>query len=445
MFFAFGTSSLYSQIFWEARATSFTTASRGVSQISYADANVVWVNSYDGANTANTIREWGKSTDGGETWTSGVINLGASSASLGIGSIQAIDANTAFVAAYPLAAGVTGGIWKTTDGGATWTRQNTATFSGADAFANLVTFWDANEGVCQGDPNGGYFEIYRTTNGGTTWTRVPSGSIPAPLAGEYGYVRNFKVVGNDMWFGTNMGRVFHSTDKGVTWTAAQSPITDFGSAAVSGNYAFQDSNTGILVSNSYEYWTTSDGAATWNAILPSGAIRDNDICYVPGVPNALVQLGEDVDFAERGSSYSLDGGLTWIDINQLGDDENVGNPSAVAFYNSTVGLASGFTTSSVVGGIYKYVGDFFTLSTNSFDDASSVVAAPNPTSGILNLAGKNINQIVVTDILGKVVLSNNYSSLNNVSIDLSTFNSGIYLVKVTNDANELSTLKVVRQ
>ncbi len=430
-----------SQIFWQSYPTSFTTASRGVSEISFADANTVWINSYDGANTANTIREWGKSTDSGVTWTNGIINLGASSTNLGIGSIEGIDANTAFVAAYPLAGGVTGGVWKTVDGGATWTRQNTATFTGADAFTNFVTFWDANEGLCQGDPNGGYFEIYRTLDGGTTWTRVPSANIPAPQAGEYGYVRNYSVVGDIIWFGTNQGRIYKSLDRGVNWTVAQSPVSDFGSAAVNANYDFEDANTGILVSNSYEYFTTSDGGTSWTPLAATGTLRDNSICYVPGVTGALIQLGEDLDFAERGSSYSLDGGLTWEDINVLGDDLNVNNPSAVEFFDANTGLASGFTTSSVENGIFKYVG---TVLANDTFDAAQFVASPNPTTGLFNIAGQNITNIVVTDVLGKTVLNQNYTTLNNVSLDLTSFNSGLYLVKVTNDNKETATLKVVK-
>lgn len=445
LLFVFGTSATQGQVFWQQVATGFTTASRGTSFISFANENVVWTDAYDGATPTNVIREWGRSIDGGNTWTNGVINLGASSTSLGIGSIEAIDANTAFVAAYPSAAGVTGGIWKTIDGGATWTRQNTATFTGTDAFANFVTFWDANEGICQGDPNGGYFEIYRTMDGGTTWTRVPSGNIPAPLTGEYGYVGNYDVNGDSIWFGTNKGRIYRSNDKGLTWSVSQSPITDFGSAASNGEFAFESATTGILQNNSYEFWLTNDAGATWTSIAASGAIRENAICSVPGVPGAYVILGEDVDFGERGSSYTLDYGLNWTTIDELGDDVNVNNPTDVKFYNSTVGLASGFTTSSVVGGIFKYVGDVFTLSNDSFDNAAKVVATPNPTSGLLNLAGQNINQVIVTDILGKVVSTNNFNALNNVSIDLSSFNSGVYFVKVSNDANSSSTIKVVKQ
>ena len=133
--------------------------------------------------------------------------------------IHAFDANTAWLAAYPTAGGQQGGIWKTTNGGNTWTQQTSATFNNAASFTNVVYFWNANEGFCQGDPINGEFELYTTTNGGTTWNQVPGGSIPDPAGGnEYGYTRQIEVVGDNVWFTTSLGRVYHSTDKGYTWS-----------------------------------------------------------------------------------------------------------------------------------------------------------------------------------------------------------------------------------
>jgi hypothetical protein len=45
-------------------------------------------------------------------------------------------------------------------------------------FLNGVIFFDANNGVAFGDPEGGEFEIYTSNNGGTSWTRVAGGSVP---------------------------------------------------------------------------------------------------------------------------------------------------------------------------------------------------------------------------------------------------------------------------
>ncbi len=56
-----------------------------------------------------------------------------------------------------------------------------------------------------GDPIGGYFEIYTTVDGGVTWTRVPQADIPIPYRGEWGVVGYYDVIGDTIWFGTNVG------------------------------------------------------------------------------------------------------------------------------------------------------------------------------------------------------------------------------------------------
>lgn len=107
-----------------------------------------------------------------------------------------------------------GSIWKTTDGGTTWSSHNTTQFEGG--FANFYHAFSANTGMAMGDPTAGYFEIQHTYNGGLTWNRLPSIYIPDPLPEEMGLVNSYSAVGNSIWFATSMGRCFRSTDRGQT-------------------------------------------------------------------------------------------------------------------------------------------------------------------------------------------------------------------------------------
>jgi hypothetical protein len=116
---------------------------------------------------------------------------------------------------------------------------------------------------------------------------------------------------------------------------------------------------------------------------------------------------------------------------------------AEAFLNANTGFASGFSTSAAVGGIFKWNGN--PLSTDAFTAQQIATASPNPTTGVLELRGTNISQVVVFDVLGKQVLSSNYSSLNNVTLNLASLNNGVYMVKVTNATGNSSTIKVVKQ
>lgn len=433
------------QIFWQEYSTGFSTTSTSQGQISYADANTVWTYATAGDGSGDFYQLWGRSLDGGHTWTVGAIGL--PNTEYNIGSIHAMSATTAYIAVFPNSATVQGGIWRTTDSGATWTKQPSASFNtGTDSFTNLVHFFDGSNGVCQGDPAGGYFEIYTTSNGGANWVRVPSANIPLPLDGEYGYTHNYETVGNTIWCGTNKGRIYKSTNMGLNWTVAQSPITDFGSATVSGNYAMKNETEGIFISNTWDFYRTTDGAVTWTAEFPTDSeyYRNFDVAFVPGTSNTYVCTGEDFDGVGRGSSYSTDGGLTWVDINNI-DELAVDGGGALEFYDPTHGLASGFTTSTTVGGIWEWINDATTLATVDFQTSNTVSVSPNPTNGLLDIAGQNINQVAVYDILGKQVSNNNYGALNNVQINLSGLNSGVYMVKVTNNAGASSTIKVVKQ
>jgi hypothetical protein len=433
------------QTYWEEVSTGFPTTSTTQGQISYADANTVWTYATAGDGSGDFYQLWGRSLDGGVTWTNGPINL--PSTDLAIGSIHAMSATTAYIAVFPNATTVQGGIWVTTNAGVTWTKQPTALYNtGTDSFTNLVHFFDTNNGVCQGDPAGGYFEIYTTTNGGTNWVRVPSANIPTPQTGEYGYTHNYETSGDIIWCGTNKGRIYKSINRGLNWTVAQSPITDFGSATVSGNFAMKNATDGIFVSSDWQFFRTTDGAVTWVSEFPGGEYyRNFDVSFVPGTEDTYVTTGLDIDEIGRGSSYSIDGGLTWIDINNIDLDAAVDGGGALTFYDCTHGLASGFTTSSTVGGIWHNIFDYCELAGTQGFAAQAFTASPNPTSGALEIAGKNIANVTVYDILGKEVMNSNYGSLNTVNINLGSLNTGVYMVKVTNDAGAASTTKVVKQ
>ena len=445
-FILLGLSSNAQQVWWAEKSTGFLTTSTSTPQISYADANTVWAYAAAGDGSGDFYQEWARSVDGGETWTVGNIDLG--SADLAIGDIMAVSATTAYIAVFANAAGVQGGIWRTVDGGLSWQKQPSASYNtGTDSFANIVHFWDANVGLTMGDPAGGYYEIYTTTDGGSNWTRIPSASIPAPLAGEYGYTHNYEVLGDILWFGTNRGRIFKTTDRGATWTVGQSPIGDFGSATESGSYAMADANNGILISAIHGFYRTSDGAATWTEdVSPVGYYRNFDISRVPGLPTVYLTTGEDIDGIGRGSSYSVDSGANWVDINEI-DEFDVDGGGCLVFYDATHGLASGFTASSVEGGIWKWIGDAndLLLSTSSFSKDKLFSATVNQASGLLTVNGKDITNVTVYDVLGKQVASQSTAAASSVEMNIASFNSGIYMVNVTNTQGSSSTIKVVKQ
>lgn len=331
---------------WIEEASGFTQASRGINHIDIVDANTVWAVAYDGSGGGANVQQFTKTTNGGTTWTPGNINV--QNTGLGISMISAIDANTAWLAAYPNAAGQTGGIWKTTNGGTTWTRQNTATYNNASSFTNVVHFWNANEGFCQGDPINGEFELYTTTNGGTTWTAVPGANIPNPQNGnEFGYTRQIEVVGNSVWFTTSTGRLYHSTNKGLNWNVYTTPVPDFGGAVTttsSANISFSSATDGLIVRNNGVVYRTTNSGATWTTVTTTGTVYTGGLCYIEGT-NVAFTTG--AGSGTSGSSYSDDNGATW---NPIDTEQHL----YVEFISPSVGWSGWFNQDASTNGMWKW-------------------------------------------------------------------------------------------
>jgi len=308
--FIFAALNFFGQDGWTKVPSGLTTG-KGIGQISIGmnDNTALWglaVNA-DGLN----FDAFTRSTDGGITWAAGTFNAGS-----GLSQIFAIDASTCWAV---FNTGATQGCYKTTDGGTTWAKQGTA--YGSSSFANLLHFFNEMDGVTQGDPVNGYFEIYTTMDGGQSWTRVPSVDIPAPLTGEYGITGNYCTSGDIIWFGTNMGRIFKSTDMGFTWTASVTTLMSGTAAATVSSVMFDDMNglayTSFLNNGMADVFnTTTDGGETWVDLFPEGQNYARYISLVPGTENTIIGTAGSASDNGMGISISYDGGVTWDAITQ---------------------------------------------------------------------------------------------------------------------------------
>jgi photosystem II stability/assembly factor-like uncharacterized protein len=279
--------------------------------VSVVSERVAWISGVEGT--------YARTTDGGETWTSGVVP-GADT--LQFRDVHAVDAQ----AAYLLAAGpgARSRIYKTTNGGQTWTILFTN--SQPEGFFDCLDFWSPTTGVAFSDQVNGRFIIMRTTDG-YNWSRVPQENVPAALPGEGSFAASGTCLvtygDSSGWIGTgasDTARVLMSTDRGWTWSVAATPIVS-GEVAGIASVAFRDTLHGVAAGGdigspetfSDNIAVTLDGGHTWQlAGRPtfSGAVYGT--AYVPGadVPT-LVAVGP------KGASYSLDDGTTWTSLDTL--------------------------------------------------------------------------------------------------------------------------------
>jgi photosystem II stability/assembly factor-like uncharacterized protein len=174
--------------------------------------------------------------------------------------------------------GSQGAVYKTTNGGTTWSRQT------APTSRNLVriNFIDTLRGWATGGWNDATaYLVLRTTNGGTTWQDLSFGSDC------YSSECIYFVDGQNGWIGgldrALAAHIHRTTDGGVSWTR-QSVPAGVGYAGGINEIDFPvNSNIGWAASSSLydppygEILYTTDGGTTWGVQLTTNLTYNDDL------------------------------------------------------------------------------------------------------------------------------------------------------------------------
>ena len=152
-------------------------------------------------------------------------------------------------------------VYRSTDGGATWTNIGLNLPAGTGFSSNPIVL-GPNTYLINTNPNwgGGSPGIYRTTNGGTTWTKV---STIAPTAQA--------VVTPSAIYWRAGDTLAVSTDLGVTWTTRGSGLAVDPTLLPDGR---------LLSSTSSHLVVSADGGASWTNVGPTTPYTPASIAYV---------------------------------------------------------------------------------------------------------------------------------------------------------------------
>jgi photosystem II stability/assembly factor-like uncharacterized protein len=284
---------------WVAEASGTTASLRGVSAVSPA---VVWASGAGGV--------YLRTADGGITWQAAAV---PGAGDLDFRSVRALDNRTAWLMSS--GPGAKSRIYKTADGGAHWALVYTN--PDAAGFFDALAFWDARRGVVLGDPVDGQFVVLTTADGGQTWERR---KLPPALASEGAFAASNSCLvvrgKQEVWFATggpSGARVFHSTDGGRDWDAAETPLRHDGAGAGIFSLAFADALHGVAAGGDYgkpadasgNIALTSDGGRHW--IEPGGAHPNGYRSAVAFLRARKVWLA----VGTSGSDISRDRGKSW--------------------------------------------------------------------------------------------------------------------------------------
>lgn len=211
---------------WEILPTDSSGDFGGLDVVS---EDVAWASSGDTSEVLRTV-------DGGATFEN-VTPPDAVPEDLILTDVEAASADEAIL----LASGVGGlsRVYRTTDGGTTWTE----TFRATDprAFFDCIAMFDPNRGFAFGDPVDGRYQVIRTDDGGASWVYVPEEASPSAGEGEFGLAGSGNcatATAKTGWFGTGGGfgpaKVFRTSDYGASWALAVTPIPGEQYGAIAG-------------------------------------------------------------------------------------------------------------------------------------------------------------------------------------------------------------------
>ncbi len=213
------------------------------------------------------------------TWTHrGPFNVGGRTRALAIDK-----ANENII----LAGGVSGGMWRSTNGGSSWTKVTALDdLHSVTAIAqdpNNTNTWYYGTGEISGNSaraSGAPYRgngIFKSTDNGISWTQLAStSSTPESFNSDFQYCWNIKVSPTNSYvYAATYGRIYRSTDAGVNWTAVFTS-SDVNLASPSSSSVTDlniDSNGNVYIAIGSDgdiggFYLSQDNGNSWTNITP---------------------------------------------------------------------------------------------------------------------------------------------------------------------------------
>ncbi len=249
-----------------------------------------------------------------------------------------------------LAGGVGGGLWRTTNfkTGATWTQigtisSNLAVTCIAQDPQTLTTFYaGTGEGVGNADAIRG-LGVYKSTDGGLTWSLLAATTTGGTNVNDFSYVQKILVYNNathDVYAACrsaafcNAGGLMRSTNGGTSWLRVLGTYSGCGNCTCATDFRVYDIEKSIsgdlwvsslteATANSGKIWMSPAGASvgnsgTWVDKTPTGTWNRIELACSPSNNNRVYAMFQGSGSAIGGIRRTDDGAATpatsWTDI-----------------------------------------------------------------------------------------------------------------------------------
>jgi photosystem II stability/assembly factor-like uncharacterized protein len=331
---------------WESLFDKVPVHSIGDVVVNQSNPNIIWVGTGERASRQSVGFGDGiyKSIDAGKTWT----NVGLhNSKNIGRIVLNPADANVAYVAAQGSVWGPGGdrGIFKTTDGGKSWTRtlfvddETGATdvaLDPTDANILYAATYQRRRSAFGFNGGGPGSALWKSTDGGDTWKKLAGHGLPT---GEYGrigisiYRKNSSVVVISIEQGQRYNAstayiirkagLYRSDDKGENWSF----LSDWNPRPMYGSQPTIDPNDDkrIYMLNAYSF--SDDGGKTFTAPRTTTHGDDRFVWVDPRDSRHVIKL----DDGGIGISYDRGNKFLYVPSLPLAQFYRVSMDNAVPF------------------------------------------------------------------------------------------------------------------
>ena len=293
-------------------------SSVGAIAVAPSDPNVIWVGTGESQLREDLTYGTGvyRSTDAGQTWQ----HLGLTDThQITDVIVDPTNPDRAWVSAMGHAFGPNAerGVFRTTDGGKSWkkvlfindsTGANDLTIDPGNPRVLYASFWKFQRTPWSMDAGGGRSGLWKTADGGDTWTELTfNPGIPKLPLGKIGIdvsASNPRRIYASIEAPDSAGGIFRSDDAGETWQRTSSDPKFHVRAWYYSAVTADPSDENIVYVMNLQVWRSIDGGRTFSMFrVPHG---DTHITWIDPKDSKRLINGND-----GGANVSLDGGETW--------------------------------------------------------------------------------------------------------------------------------------
>ena len=296
-----------------------------------ADTSLIWVGTGEATNR-NSVG-WGdgvyKSSDGGKMFQHMGLRETYQISEI---APHPTDSNIVYVAAVGHLFAHTGdrGLFKTIDGGQTWQKLTNGLPDDGKTGATVVVLHPENPDVVfvgmyerlrtphsmhSGGPNGG---IFQSTDGGASWQKLTNG-LPTGDTGQIDldiYLKNPDVMvayveaDENLPEGVPGGGIYRSDDGGASWTFL---LKHFSRPTYHGRIRIHPANDSLIYIVSRDFQYSTDGGKTYQQGHPwrTDGGDDHDLWISPQNGDVMLMA------TDQGARMTIDGGASVLSLNNM--------------------------------------------------------------------------------------------------------------------------------